>query len=585
MPSRDSFRDARAMEIEKRRVADLVAAALPQGEVPEEEEEVPLRELGLDSVSATFLQGQLSELFGRPFGDLGATTLAQLAALLRSEAEAPKGGCRLSARRAEPEDWPEVQDIWREHHHLVEMVGHLSRLALLGPPAWLAAALFAVAGVGGEWAAWGELCLKASLGYFALALLQHPLHWLLARAILGYDLRWGELTFEAAERRFATFVCERDGDGERDGERMLQGVLCVREDPPPRAAPRGASASASLWHAAVRPAARNRGAALALLRAAEGWAQGRGLKRVEAVCLNAAAKAACWNMGLELTNPRFGRLPMLPAFFAREIPSGSLVVQQVGIAAGLEPEPAEAAAEAARRAYRSARDLSLQLYRLSAGQDLLGLCQAWPGPGPPKPRDVYKRGGLKKVYTSVAALCGLTLAVRILTARLCGLPFNRRHGVFLLMLLVLFVGRVASDIWELGGSAACCGHQRAPTLVAAGRSRWMYNLLSTGPVVIFLTIFLVLLYHLTCVLHSISVARENLEAAYCRSLALTGSLDRSSFHAVRRRCKPSLQCFRCFMIATALCLWVFFFIGYAAALACEVAATLVVQDWPAPSII
>ncbi|CAJ1396059.1 unnamed protein product [Effrenium voratum] len=94
MPSRDSFRDARAMEIEKRRVADLVAAALPQGEVPEEEEEVPLRELGLDSVSATFLQGQLSELFGRPFGDLGATTLAQLAALLRSEAEAPKAGWR-----------------------------------------------------------------------------------------------------------------------------------------------------------------------------------------------------------------------------------------------------------------------------------------------------------------------------------------------------------------------------------------------------------------------------------------------------------------------------------------------------------
>ncbi|CAJ1348764.1 unnamed protein product [Effrenium voratum] len=183
-------------------------------------------------------------------------------------------------------------------------------------------------------------------------------------------------------------------------------------------------------------------------------------------------------------------------------------------------------------------------------------------------RDMHRQGqALAAVYTSVAALCGLTLAVRIFTARLCGLPFNRRHGVFLLMLLVLFVGRVASDIWELGDGR----------LVAAGRSRWMYNLLSTGPVVIFLTIFLVLLYHLTCVLHSISVARENLEAAYCRSLALTGSLDRSSFHAVRRRCKPSLQCFRCFMIATALCLWVFFFIGYA--------ATLVVQDWPAPSII
>lgn len=36
--------------------------------------------------------------------------------------------------------------------------------------------------------------------------------------------------------------------------------------------------------------------------------------------------------------------------------------------------------------------------------------------------------------------------------------------------------------------------------------------LSSGPVVIFLTIFLVLLYHLTCVLHSISLAKQNLEA-------------------------------------------------------------------------
>ena len=38
--------------------------------------------------------------------------------------------------------------------------------------------------------------------------------------------------------------------------------------------------------------------------------------------------------------------------------------------------------------------------------------------------------------------------------------------------------------------------------------------------VVFLTIFMVLLYHLTSVLHSISLAQENLEAAYCRSVAL-----------------------------------------------------------------
>ena len=79
------------------------------------------------------------------------------------------------------------------------------------------------------------------------------------------------------------------------------------------------------------------------------------------------------------------------------------------------------------------------------------------------------------------------------------------------------------------------GSFRCRRLVAAGSKRWMYNLLSTGkgqgplcsdvaasycfegPVIVFLTIFLVLLYHLTCVLHSISLAKESLEAAVARS--------------------------------------------------------------------
>lgn len=47
---------------------------------------------------------------------------------------------------------------------------------------------------------------------------------------------------------------------------------------------------------------------------------------------------------------------------------------------------------------------------------------------------------------------------------------------------MLFVGRVASDIWELGLLAHCATmpHRGDGRLIAAGSSRWMYNLLSTG---------------------------------------------------------------------------------------------------------
>lgn len=176
---------------------------------------------------------------------------------------------------------------------------------------------------------------------------------------------------------------------------------------------------------------------------------------------------------------------------------------------------------------------------------------------------------LAAVYTSVAVLCVLTMIARLLTARFYGLPFNPRHALFLLLLLLLFVVRIVSDLWELGDGR----------LVAAGSKTWMYNLLSTGPVIVFLTIFLVLLYHLTCVLHSISLAKESLEEAYYRSVAVgLGSMERSSFadHVVVRglcgRCrgKAFLTYFGCFMVTTAITLWVLFVVGYV--------ATLLVKD-------
>lgn len=87
---------------------------------------------------------------------------------------------------------------------------------------------------------------------------------------------------------------------------------------------------ASLWDAALVPAARNQGAAKILVDFAESWALDIGAKRLEAVCLNQAAKAACWNMGLELWNPRIARLPLAPAFFTKVLRTGAQTSRQSG---------------------------------------------------------------------------------------------------------------------------------------------------------------------------------------------------------------------------------------------------------------
>ena len=50
-----------------------------------------------------------------------------------------------------------------------------------------------------------------------------------------------------------------------------------------------------------------RGVCGQLLQRAEQWAEEVGAQELEAVCLNPAAKAACWNMALELQNPKTGR--------------------------------------------------------------------------------------------------------------------------------------------------------------------------------------------------------------------------------------------------------------------------------------
>lgn len=273
-------------------VREAVAAALPMPEALEDD--VPLRCLGLDSVSSMFLKGQLSELLGVLPGllDPESSTMKELAAL-----KAQRGGAeRIQTRMAREADWLELREIWMHHHHLIEMVGETSRVVLTGPPAWFAffAALRGLHSLTGAPNIW----LKAAFGYALLAVLQHGLHWLIARSILAYDLRWGELTHQGC--RTTVLVVQ--------GPSQLLGVACLRQ--------RGRVAS--LWHAAVVPAARNSGAAQALLASAEEVAASWGATRIEAVCLSVAAKAACHNAAMSLWNST-GRWPLVPAFFSKRL--------------------------------------------------------------------------------------------------------------------------------------------------------------------------------------------------------------------------------------------------------------------------
>jgi len=253
-------------------------------------------------------------------------------------------------------DWSRLQTLWRQHHHLLEMVDTLTLLFLMGPPAWLGMVVFAV--VVGRSGTANETLLQGLgwlLGYLVLTFLQHVLHWVCAHALLDHDLKNGELSIDGWDRGdgvAAVFVVlesratpeaatTEDMAITSETQDEIVGVTCVRfggicgrrpsKAPPlPRQGTRdkaGATGrkrkqrgpTASLWHAAVAPQARNRGAAIALIRAAECWSRQHGAVSLEALCLNAPAKALCWNAGFALRNSWTGRLPLLPAFFRMEL--------------------------------------------------------------------------------------------------------------------------------------------------------------------------------------------------------------------------------------------------------------------------
>eukprot|EP00440_Ansanella_granifera_P002351 gb/GFBE01002551.1/.p1 GENE.gb/GFBE01002551.1/~~gb/GFBE01002551.1/.p1 ORF type:complete len:239 (+),score=42.97 gb/GFBE01002551.1/:1-717(+) len=236
------------------------------------------------------------------------------------------------------------------------MVSEMTRLLLLGPPAWAAVAAAAVglarqSKAEGHEDIWEDIWLRGALCYTLLAIVQHVAHWVTAKITLAYDLRCGELTsggWSAASKGQPCVVLVAEAQPTRglpSTKKHLVGVLCVRlgglisraTRPPAlerrrsaqssttcckrKAAKRQAKSCASLWHATVVPEARNRGAARLLLQAAEEWARQQGVMQLEAACLNPAAKSACWNMGFQLSNPWTGRLPLSPAIFAKFLES------------------------------------------------------------------------------------------------------------------------------------------------------------------------------------------------------------------------------------------------------------------------
>ena len=317
-----------------------VAAALPhEGDMMSDD--VPLGSLGLDSVSAVFLQGRLSELFGTilPEWLIAQASMSQLLLAVGLETPSslenanPACAVRCRARIAADADWQALARIWREHHHLLEMVPETTRFLLAGPPAWLAAGALSLGLL--RWDHWEhELSPRAGAGYFLLAVLQHFVHWLLARCVLAYDLSFGELKGPGGPKDPGW---QRGLDpaavilAEAQGSNQILGVVCVRVatrferiKPSKRCwcwtRRRRAVRVASLWHAAVLPEARNQGAAKILVDFAQTWAREVGAcRRLEAVCLNPKAKAACHNMGFLLSNPTLGCWPLVPAFFHKDL--------------------------------------------------------------------------------------------------------------------------------------------------------------------------------------------------------------------------------------------------------------------------
>jgi len=146
------------------------------------------------------------------------------------------------------------------------------------------------------------------------------------------------------------------------------------------------------------------------------------------------------------------------------------------------------------------------------------------------------------IYAALAAVCVLALATRAAAAWLCSLPLTASHVAFLLLMLLLFVVRAVSGFWEPSAD-----------VVKGGAGSILYNLVNTGPLIVFLTIFLVMIYHVTRVLHSIHIAFES--TLHSIGGELTPSSPRGKLTCVSCQGMAFLKALKCALIALSTLMW------------------------------
>lgn len=165
---------------------------------------------------------------------------------------------------------------------------------------------------------------------------------------------------------------------------------------------------------------------------------------------------------------------------------------------------------------------------------------------------VQENHTLAIIYCVLAAICVAALVTRTFTACFCGLPLTLTHILFLVLVLILIGLRIVSGYWDPSEDVIKHGSKT---------SGLVYDVVNTIPLIMFLSIFLVLLYHVTTVLHSINLAYEST----LRSLAPGHNLPESP--RISTRCVYCqgihfLGTFRWVLIIVNAAMWLLVIVGY-----------------------
>jgi len=115
---------------------------------------------------------------------------------------------------------------------------------------------------------------------------------------------------------------------------------------------------------------------------------------------------------------------------------------------------------------------------------------------------------LAVLFCVLSVLCGVTLVTRAWASRFSCLPLYLSHVNFLVLIFLLSTVRIIDLQW-----------QPCPFMLERGARQWLKNLLGAAPMMISTTVFMLLLYHVLIVLHSIQLVYEPLLRGCERSLS------------------------------------------------------------------